>query len=85
MELSTLSILIFYGYLLLYQLAHHEEKRLLLEQTLLTTKDQLKQRVTDNVKQEQTIARLQTDMSATQEQNLQLEQEYGEVKQLLDQ
>ncbi|XP_067939323.1 uncharacterized protein [Watersipora subatra] len=66
------------------QLAHHEEKRLLLEQTLLTTKDQLKQRVTDNVKQEQTISRLQTDMTAVQDQNVQLEHEYGEVKQLVD-
>ncbi|XP_067932681.1 interaptin-like [Watersipora subatra] len=66
------------------ELAHHEEKRLLLEQTLLTTKDQLKQRVTDNVKQEQTISRLQTDMTAVQDQNVQLEHEYGEVKQLVD-
>lgn len=66
------------------QLAHHEEKRAILEQTLLTAKDQLRSRVSENVKQEQLIARLQTDMTSVREQNAMLEQEGDEMKQLID-
>lgn len=66
------------------KLAHHEEKRLLLEQTLLTTKDQLKCRVSETVRQEQTISKLQTENLTIREHNVQLEQDTEELKKIID-
>lgn len=68
----------------LLQLAHHEEKRMLLEQTFVTTRDQLKTRVSEMVRQEQTMAKLQTDNLTIREHNVQLEQEVEESKQMID-
>ena len=41
------------------QLAHHEEKLMLMEQSLQTTQDQLSQRVTEVVRHEQHNRKLQ--------------------------
>lgn len=57
---------------------------MILEQTLQTTKEQLKARVSENVKQEQTITKLQTDNISIREQNVQLEQDVDELKQIID-
>lgn len=55
-----------------------------MEQTLLTAKEQLRNRVTENMKHEQTIAKLQADNLSIREQNVLHEQETEELKQLMD-
>ena len=65
---------------LLLQLAHHEEKLMLLEQSLAATQEQLSQRVSEVVKYEQLGRKLNTELKTMTERNLADEEEIAEAK-----
>ena len=66
------------------QLAHHEEKLMLMEQSLQTTQDQLSQRVTEVVRYEQINRKLQLEVKTLRERNISYEEEIDEQKSIID-
>lgn len=70
--------------LFLFQLAHHEEKLMLMEKSLQTTQDQLSQRVTEVVRHEQVNRKLQTELKTLRERNTSYEEEISEQKTIID-
>ena len=68
----------------LLQLAHHEEKLMLMEQSLQTTQEQLSQRVTEVVRHEQVNRKLETELKTLRDRNLNSEEEIDEQKSVID-
>ena len=62
------------------QLAHHEEKLMIMEQSLMTTQEQLSGRVGEVVRLEQVNRKLQTELKTMTERNMSYEEEMNEQK-----
>ena len=65
------------------QLAHHEEKLVIMEQSLTTTQEQLSQRVSEVVKLEQTIRKQQTELKTMRERCASYEDEIHDQKETI--
>ena len=68
-----------------WQLAHHEEKLVIMEQSLSTTQEQLSTRVSEVVKLEQTLRRQQTELKTMKERCASYEDEISEQKDTIGQ
>jgi uncharacterized protein (UPF0335 family) len=64
----------------MFQLAHHEEKLAILEQSLTTTQEQLSQRVGEIVRLEQTQRKLSTELKTVKERASSYEDEIASQK-----
>ena len=66
-----------------FQLAHHEEKLLIMEQSLTTTQEQLSQRVGEVVRLEQNNRKLATELKTMKERCQSYEDEIEDQKETI--
>ena len=67
-----------------FKLAHHEERLMIMEQSLTTTQEQLSQRVAEVVRLEQSIRKLNTELKTMKERNASNEEEISEQKAMIE-